>query len=175
MSLLSRLLGGTSDRARYEPLYAKVVEIGRDPVWYREGQVPDTLNGRFDMIAAVLALVLLRLEKEDVPEVRSGSALLTELFVDDMDGSLRQLGIGDLVVGKHMGRIMGALGGRLTVFRPAQQDAGAMAAAVERNVFHEAAPSPEAVALVADRLTRLVALLQATPVSAVLAGEVARL
>lgn len=173
MSLLSRILGGP-DRGRLQPLYAALVGIGRDPAWYRDGQVPDTLNGRFDMIAAVLALVLIRLEREETQDVRTASALLTELFVDDMDGSLRQIGIGDLVVGKHMGRIMGALGGRLGAFRPALADGDAMRAAVNRNIFHEAAPSPDAVGFVAERLGRFAAGLDTTPVSALLAGEVAR-
>lgn len=174
MSLLTRILGGTSDRAQLQPLYGAVVAIGRDPAWYRDGQVPDTLNGRFDMIAAVLALVLLRLEREDAREVRTASALLTELFVDDMDGSLRQIGIGDLVVGKHMGRMMGALGGRLTAFRPAVAEPELMRAAVERNIFHEAAPSADAVGTVAERLLEFARGLRDTPVSVLLAGEVPR-
>ncbi len=174
MSLLSRILGGRSDRARLEPLYGAVVEIGRDPSWYRDGQVPDTLNGRFDMIAAVLALVLIRLEREETHEVRSASALLTELFVDDMDGSLRQIGIGDLVVGKHMGRIMGALGGRLGAFRPAMTDRQAIETAVNRNIFHEAAPSAAALSYVSERLARFADGLEASSAAALLAGEVPR-
>ena len=78
--------------------------------------MPDTLDGRFDMIAAILALVLLRLEAEGEAG-RGPSVLLTEIFIDDMDGTLRQIGIGDYVVGKHVGRMMGALGGRLAAFR----------------------------------------------------------
>jgi cytochrome b pre-mRNA-processing protein 3 len=174
LSLLSRILGGRPDRARLEPLYARIVEIGRDPAWYRDGQVPDTLNGRFDMIAAVLALVLIRLEREDGAEARSATSLLTELFVDDMDGSLREIGIGDLVVGKHMGRIMGALGGRLGAFRPALTDPEAMQAAVNRNIFHEAAPSPDAVRYVAERLGRFAAGLQASSAAELLAGGAPR-
>ena len=49
------------------------------------------------------------------------------MFIDDMDGTLRQIGIGDFVVGKHVGRMMGALGGRLAAFREALA-----AAALER-------------------------------------------
>ena len=173
MSLLTRILGGP-DRTRLQPLYTALVEIGRDPAWYRDGQVPDTLNGRFDMIAAVLSLVLIRLDREKEREVRTASALLTELFVDDMDGSLRQIGIGDLVVGKHMGRIMGALGGRLGAFRTAFADAEAMRAAVDRNVFHEAAPSPEAVDYVAERLSRFASGLDGASASELLAGEAPR-
>jgi hypothetical protein len=89
------------------PLYQAVVHRGRAVHWYVEGGVPDTLDGRFDMIAAVLTLVLLRLEQADL---RHESVWLTELFIDDMEGQLRQIGIGDLVVGKHVGRMMSALG-----------------------------------------------------------------
>jgi cytochrome b pre-mRNA-processing protein 3 len=173
LSLLTRILGGP-ERTRLQPLYNAIVEIGRDPAWYRAGQVPDTVNGRFDMIAAVLALALIRLEREQEREVRTASALLTELFVDDMDGSLRQIGIGDLVVGKHMGRIMGALGGRLGAFRPALTDAAAMRGAVERNIFHEAAPSPDAVEYVAERLSGFAASLDRASAASLLTGEAPR-
>src|SRR3546814_5150561 len=70
---------------------------------------------RFDMITAILCLVLLRLE--GAPETKQQSVWLTELFVDDMDGQLRQIGIGDMIVGKHIGRMMSALGGRLSAYR----------------------------------------------------------
>lgn len=171
MSFLARILGGP-DRARLTPLYGAVVAVGRDPLWYREGQVPDTVDGRFDMIAALLALVLIRLEREDSRDSRQSAALLTEIFVDDMDGSLRQLGIGDLVVGKHMGRMMGALGGRLGAFREAVKDEGAMTSAVRRNIFHEAPPNEDAVGFVTGRLLRFHGRLEATPASALLEGEV---
>ena len=105
MSFLQRLFPDRKQRAALAPLYAAIVAEGRDPFWYREGQVPDTIDGRFDMIAAVTALVLLRLEAEG--EAGRGPAiLLTETFIDDMDATLRQIGIGDYVVGKHVGRMM---------------------------------------------------------------------
>ncbi len=172
MSLLSRLLGDRTDRLAYQPTYQAVVAIGRDPAWYRAGQVPDTVSGRFDVIAAVFTMLLLRLEREDTAAARTATVLLTELFADDMDGSLRQIGIGDLVVGKHMGRMMGALGGRLGAFREALPDRTRMSGAVRRNVFHEAPPSEEAVAFVTDRLLAFHQGLEAAPASALLAGEV---
>src|SRR3546814_3224029 len=86
MSFLSRIFGEKRNRDRLRPLYASLVAEARHPAWYREGQVPDTLDGRFDMVAAILALILLRLE-HDGDEARDDSVLLTELFVDDMDGS----------------------------------------------------------------------------------------
>ena len=104
-TLFKRLLGGRRDARPLVPLYDAIVRAARQPHWYVEGQVPDTLDGRFDMVSTMLSLVLLRLEALGEP-AREPSARLTELFVTDMDGQLRQHGIGDLVVGKHVGRMM---------------------------------------------------------------------
>ena len=98
------MFGQARERAALAPLYAAMVAEGRDPFWYREGQVPDTLDGRFDMIAAVTALVLLRLEAEGEAG-RGPSVLLTETSSTTWT-RLRQIGIGDYVVGKHVGRMM---------------------------------------------------------------------
>jgi cytochrome b pre-mRNA-processing protein 3 len=169
MPLLSRIFGERSGRAALEPLYRAVVAAARDPAWYRGG-VPDTMDGRFDMVAAVLALVLLRMEAEPGPADSRSQVLLTEAFIDDMDGTLRQIGIGDHVVGKHVGRMMSALGGRLAAFREAS-DGPAFEAAVRLNVFHDAPPSEEAVALVAARLIRLRCALADARISALLDGK----
>ena len=173
MSILARIFGGKSEREAYRPLYGQVVAIGRDRAWYVEGGVPDTLDGRFDMIAAVLALVLLRLER-DGSAGADASVLLTELFIDDMDGSVRQMGIGDLLVGKHVGRMMGALGGRLSAFREASAAGSGFEAAVRRNVFHEAPPSQECVSFVSRRLEAFSRALAEQPLGRLLAGEVPR-
>ena len=166
MSLLRRIFGESKARAALAPLYAAIVAAGRDPAWYRAG-VPDTLDGRFDMIAALTALVLLRLEAEG-EAAREASVRLTETFIDDMDSSLRQLGIGDYVVGKHVGRMMSALGGRLGAFRNAD---GRVDEAVRRNIFHDAPSSEEAVATVAARLETFRDGLAAVDLAALLAGE----
>lgn len=156
------------------PLYNQLVTAGRDPDWYLAGGVPDTLDGRFDILSALMALMLIRMEREPARDARQGAALLTELFVDDMDGTLRQIGVGDLVVGKHMGRMMGALGGRLGAFRAALGDDAAMRAAVTRNIFHEAPPSEQAVDSVAGRLANWSLLLDGTQSARLLKGEMPR-
>ena len=168
MSLFQKIFGEAKQRAGLDPLYRAVVARGRDPAWYRAG-VPDTLDGRFDMVAAVLALVLLRLEGAGEAG-RGPSVLLTEIFVDDMDGTLRQIGVGDYVVGKHVGRMMGALGGRLGAFRDARGSRGALAGAVRRNIFHESPPSAEAVETVAARLERFAAALDSESLETLLGG-----
>jgi cytochrome b pre-mRNA-processing protein 3 len=164
LSFFQRIFGGRKERARLAPLYAAIVAEARNPFWYREG-VPDTIDGRFDMVAALTALVLLRLEALG-EAARIPSILLTETFIDDMEATLRQIGIGDYVVGKHVGRMMGALGGRLAAFRD-----GAPADPVRRNIFHEAPPSEEAVIRVAARLTRFAEGLDAADLAALLAGR----
>jgi cytochrome b pre-mRNA-processing protein 3 len=169
LSLLQRIFGDNRPRAAMMPLYNAIVAAGRDPAWYRDGAVPDTIDGRFDILAALTALVLLRLESEGEPG-RDPSVLLTEIFVEDMDGTLRQIGIGDYVVGKHVGRMMGALGGRLAAFRPAMTEGTDFELPVRRNLFHEAPPSEEALAFVAGRLERFAGALKAQPLDALLAG-----
>jgi cytochrome b pre-mRNA-processing protein 3 len=167
--LLKRLFGRPDRRATLAPLYAALVAAARDPFWYRSGGVPDSVEGRFDMVAAATALVLLRLEAEG-ERGREPAVLLTELFVDDMDASLRQIGIGDYVVGKHVGRLMSALGGRLAAFRGADGDG--FVRAVRRNVFHEAPPSDEALDAAARRLELLAQAVAEAPLDALLEGRI---
>lgn len=170
MSFLQRLFGSDRRSARLDALYRAVVAAGRDPVWYRDGQVPDTVDGRFDMIATILAFVLIRLERAG-PEGRADAALLTELFIADMDGNIRQLGTGDLMVGKHIGKMMGAVGGRLGTYRAALKTGEGLDAAVARNIFHDAPPSDSAAAFVAARLGDFHAALGETNTDNLLAGN----
>lgn len=167
---LSRLSRRPRDRDRMLPLYEAVVARARDRFWYRDGQVPDTVDGRFDMLSALLAIVLLRFEAEPGDEAKHASVLLTEIFVEDMDETLHQIGIGDYVVGKHVGRMMGALGGRLTVFRAASRDR-AFEPPVRRNIYHEAPPSEAVARLVAERLERFDAGLLTTPLDRLIEGK----
>ena len=169
LSFLQRIFGRTDRRQALDPLYRGIVAAARDPAWYRDGQVPDTVDGRFDLIAALSALVLLRLEAEGEAG-RVPAVLLAETFVADMDSSLRQIGIGDYVVGKHIGRMMGALGGRLGALREARES-GDFAEAVRRNLFHDAPPSPETLALVSERLAQLSRAIDAQPLESLLAGQ----
>lgn len=166
MGWWGRLFGERHDEAL--PLYTAVVRRGREDHWYLAGGVPDTVDGRFDMIAAVLAMVLLRLEGDAAAAPLS--AHLTERFVEDMDGQLRQMGIGDIVVGKHIGKMMSMLGGRLGAYRDGLA-AGDLRPALVRNLYRGEAPAPAALAHVAAQLTALYAALAATPLDALAAGD----
>ncbi|WP_242126715.1 ubiquinol-cytochrome C chaperone family protein [Sphingobium sp. Sx8-8] len=148
-SIFQRLFAPSDPRDAMRPLYNAIVAEGRQPHWYVEGQVPDTIDGRFDMIVAVLAQALIRLEALGAAQE---SVWLTELFVDDMDGQLRQEGIGDVVVGKHIGRMVSALGGRLAAYRAALAGETELAEALLRNLYRGQAPSAEALTHVESHL-----------------------
>lgn len=139
MSILERLFGRKADdRAIVRPLWHRTVEIAREKEWYAQCGVADTVSGRFDMITLILSIVLLRMEND--PDLAEPSVRLTELFVDDMDGQLRESGVGDVIVGKRVGQLMSVLGGRLGAYRDALAtgDETAMAEAISRNVtLHE--------------------------------------
>ncbi len=171
MSLLSRLFGAKpDDRAALRPLWHRVVEIAREPKWYSDGGIADTIGGRFDAITLVLALVLLRMERD--PELIAPSVRLTELFVDDMDSQLRESGVGDLVVGKKIGRLMSVLGGRLGAYREGLAANGnTLAEAVTRNVSLIEGADP---AKVVTEMRLIAGQLAAMAPAALLAGEIAR-
>jgi len=156
--LLARIFGPRTDpHDGVRPLWNAVVALGRARGWYARLGVTDSVPGRFDAITLVLALVLLRMEH--APGLAPQSALLTELFVADMDGQLRESGIGDLVVGKHIGRLMSTLGGRLGALRETLADDTALTATLARNVTlnpgADAAPLTPIVRTLADALAAL--------------------
>lgn len=116
MGIWQRVFGREVEREQLLPLYQAVIAEARRPEWYLNAGVPDTIDGRFDMVALVLSFVLIRLEREG-QWGREEAVRLTELFIDDMDGQVRESGFGDLGVGKQVGKIMSALGGRLGAYR----------------------------------------------------------
>jgi cytochrome b pre-mRNA-processing protein 3 len=147
MSLMSRLFARQQDpREELRPLWQAVVDEARRPAWYAHHGVADTVPGRFDMVTAVLSAVLLRMDGSEALKVPS--VMLTELFVRDMDGQLRELGVGDPVVGKHVGKLVGAMGGRLAAYRDGLAgDDTALADAAARNLtFRDGAGDPAGVA-----------------------------
>ncbi len=168
--LFTRASHGPDPREALRPLWHKVVEIARNPAFYRDDGVADTVAGRFDMITAVLSIVLLRMERDRV--LARESALLTELFVEDMDGQLRESGVGDMIVGKRMGKLVSVLGGRLGALREALpgRDGTSLEAALARNVT---LAEGRDVAALAARLRAFADKVAALDSKALLAGDIA--
>jgi cytochrome b pre-mRNA-processing protein 3 len=99
-------------------LYDSVVRAARLPDWYRDAGVPDTIDGRYCVLATLLALTDLRLAEGD-EAARALSPRLTELFVGDLDVQLRESGLGDPTLGKTVRNLVTGLSGRIGQWRTA--------------------------------------------------------
>jgi cytochrome b pre-mRNA-processing protein 3 len=130
-------------------LYGMIVAQARMPSFYRECAVPDTLNGRFELIVLHLALLLDRLAQD--PALRHLGQAVFDRFCRDMDHNLREMGVGDLTVPKEMRRMGEAFYGRAQAYRAALAavDNGTLADALARNIYGVAGPAPAAVRLAA--------------------------
>jgi cytochrome b pre-mRNA-processing protein 3 len=113
-------------------LYGAIVASARQPIFFAEWGVPDTVDGRFDMIVLHMFLLLQRL-KTDTPAMCQN---LTDHFFTDMDRSLREMGVGDLSVGKKVRKMAEAYHGRLNAYAAgAEQGKYMLIAALQRNVY----------------------------------------
>lgn len=108
----------TAEPTRGAALFAAVTAEARRPHWYIDGQVPDTLDGRFAVLATVAALVLVRLEREG-HEGDAVSVALTERFIEVMEAEHRELGLGDPKLGRTVRKLVGSLGRRTELWRAA--------------------------------------------------------
>ena len=97
-----------------EGIYGMIVTQAREPLFYRDLGVPDTVNGRFDLLVLHLWMVLRRLKP-----IEGGTGLaqtLFDRFCDDMDANLREMGVGDLTVPKRMQAFGEAFYGRAAAY-----------------------------------------------------------
>ena len=158
----------TIDRARGAELFRHVTERARAPHWYIEGEVPDTVDGRFAMLTTIGALVLLRLEREQDAEA---SVALTERFVEAMEAEHRELGLGDPSLGKQVRKLVGSLAQRAGLWRDAAAGTVDWAAAARDSLYREE-PSKSALATAADLLRQLWKRLETANLEDIAAGEI---
>jgi len=172
---LARLFRRNDKRDAAYRLYARIVEQARQPVFFAERGVPDTLDGRFELIALHAFLVLNRL-KEEHPKTADFAQELFDAMFADLDRALRELGVGDLSVGKHVKRMAAGFYGRVLAYEKGLADGGEaeaiFAEALRRNLYGTVESVDAAdVAAMADYLRRAAADLTAQPVSGLLAGK----
>jgi cytochrome b pre-mRNA-processing protein 3 len=153
--ILARLFARDDGRDAVRPLYAAIIAKAREPHWYVAGGVPDSLDGRFEMVTAILAAVSLRMETLGDPAA-GPVALLSECFVEDMEGQLREQGVGDVSVGKQVGAMMSALGGRMGAYREGLAEGGDLEGALIRNLYRAEPPPSAALAHVVVAYTGFV-------------------
>ena len=135
-------------------LYGAAVAAARDPVFYAELGVPDTVDGRFDMVSLHVYLVVRRLGVLPEPGPKLAQAVFDAMF-SDMDVNLREMGVGDLSVGKRNRAMWEAFHGRAAAYQAALAagDDGALEEALRRNVWRGAVPDGGDVV---GRLARIV-------------------
>jgi cytochrome b pre-mRNA-processing protein 3 len=140
------LRGHRHERTGYE-LYCAAVAAARAPALYAELGVPDTLDGRFDLVGLHVFLLIRRLRMLPRPGADLAQAVFDAMF-NDMDMNLRELGVGDMSVGKKVKRMWEAFHGRSAAYQTAlgSPDISGIEAALVRNVWR-GQPSPHAARL----------------------------
>ena len=153
-------------------LYAAAVEQARATPLYAEFGVPDTIEGRFEMVTLHVYLVLRRL-KSDEPQVKRAAQRLFDVMFENMDATLRELGVGDLSVARKIRALAENFYGRVGVYEDALQEGAppeALAEALARNVYEdEGAPSAQALA---EYVRKTASWVDAQPVENIVRGEV---
>jgi cytochrome b pre-mRNA-processing protein 3 len=131
-------------------LYGAIVAQARLPVFYTELRVPDTIEGRLEMIILHAVLVLQRM-RAGSPGLKALGQAVFDRFCRDMDDNLRELGVGDLAVPRQMRRIGSVFYGRARVYEAAlaAADPADLVAALRRNIYGEAAAADAAERLAA--------------------------
>ena len=133
---------GKPERAPAEALYDKLVTQARRPEFYAHCGVPDTIDGRFDMIALHLFLLLHRLKRDHPESADLAQAVFDHMF-HDMDQNLREMGAGDLGVGRRVKTMIQGLYGRIAAYEAGLGETdGTLAAALRRNVYGTTEPAP---------------------------------
>lgn len=136
ISMILRPFRRSAEARSIASLYGMIVAQARRPVFYADFGVPDTVQGRFDLIVLHLVLLLRRLDSTGEHGRLFGQRLF-DAFCRDLDGNLREMGIGDLAVPKHMQRFGEAFYGRQTAYLAAldSPDARDFENALTRNIL----------------------------------------
>jgi cytochrome b pre-mRNA-processing protein 3 len=108
--------GLTADPDRGAALFGAINDEMRRPHWYVEGKVPDTVDGRFAVLATLIALALVRVEQAG-DEGHAVSVALTERFIEVMETEHRELGLGDPKLGRTVRKLVGSLSRRVGLWR----------------------------------------------------------
>ncbi len=136
MNILKMLGVNRRDKAA-EDLYLKIVEQARQPVFYTDFGVPDTVDGRFDMIVLLAYVVFRRLREEGAAAAKLSQNLFDHMFAD-MDQNLREIGVGDLSVGRKIKELVTLFYGRVAAYDAALEAGRAETkAALVRNLFRK--------------------------------------
>lgn len=164
--------GRNSAREAADIAYRRVVEQARQTGFFADYGVPDTLDGRFELICLHAFLYLHRL-KADRPQASPFCQSFFDRMFADFDRSLREMGVGDLSVGKHVKRMARAFYGRVLSYEVGLAgDDAALALALARNVFGTVSAPECAADEMAAYVRRAVRTLRSQSATDLLAGDI---
>lgn len=154
-------------------IYLRVVEQSRLPAFYVVCGVGDTPDGRFDMIALHAALILRRLKRDGDSTAELAQEIFDLMFAD-MDQNLREMGVGDIGVGKRVKGMAQGFYGRLAAYDAGLEESGneELMGALRRNLFRKRSPASLQVAAVANYMRRETASMDAQATESFIAGTV---
>ena len=155
-----------------EALYAAAVEQARSPVFYADFGTPDTVEGRFEQVALHVYLILRRL-KDDQPGAKKVGQKLFDVMFQNMDDALRELGVGDMSIGRKIRTLAGNFYGRVAAYEDSLSGGGDkddLKRALGRNIFEDEEASE--AALLADYVRNAAAFIEAQPVPRIVGGIV---
>jgi len=154
-------------------LYQTIVDQARQPVFFSRFGVPDTLDGRFELLALHGFLVLNRLKAERSRTAELAQALFDVMF-SDLDRALREMGVGDLGVGRQVKTMAKGFYGRIGAYEAglAADDDARLGQALHRNLFGTVSVPARSVDEIAAYLRRCAAVLAAQPVDCLIDGVV---
>lgn len=150
--------------------YNAIVAQSRQPKFYRDWDVPDTVTGRFDMISIHMCLVFRRLRAE-TGQGNPFTQDLFDLFFNDMDRSLREMGVNDVSIPKRiqkMGNIFYGLVSKMTKAID-NEDKKSLSSVIDRNLFDE--EKPEAATALAGYIFEIAGALDAQAPDDIIAGK----
>lgn len=173
--VLARLFGRKPFLHEGYALYGAAVAAAREPALYLEYSAPDTLAGRFDLISLHVGMLVSRIRRDEEPAARDLAQAIFDAMFNDMDLNLREMGVGDLAVGKRVRRMWEAFHGRCLACEEALAEADDMAlqGLILRNLFAAEAPADNtAIPRLAGRVRKVAAALAAQPMAALKQGRV---
>jgi cytochrome b pre-mRNA-processing protein 3 len=158
-------------RKAAELAYGRIVEHAREPGFFIDGGVPDTIDGRFELICLHAFLYLHRLKREQPMAAALGQRLFDTMFAD-FDRSLREMGTGDLSVGRQIRRMAESFYGRVAAYESGLAgDDSVLQPALARNLFGTAPPNPALLGAMAGYVRREAARLNEEGAEELLAGR----
>lgn len=158
--------------AQAREAYVTLVTQARKPWFYTSQGIPDTLDGRFDVIILHMFLLIHRLRKESGEEAGQFIRALSETFFADMDRSLREMGSSDTGVGKRIKKMVQAFYGRLQAYEQGLHDPQLFADSLMHNLYRAEKGDTARIKAVNDYALRNIAHLAEQPAGDILTGKV---